>query len=543
VYHRVDGFAFVFDDQGFLHDNPTVLNGLTVAGIRWALTTFSTGNWYPLTWVSHMVDVQLFGLRPGPHHLVNCAFHALNTALLFLVLRRLTGAFWSCAFVAALFAVHPLHVESVAWIAERKDLLSGLCWILALGAYGRYAAFPGVRRYALVVLVFVLGLMAKPMVVTLPAVLLLLDWWPLGRLPRAGAGGKALSALVIEKIPLFALAAAVGLVTARAQESVGAMASDAVYRPAWRVANALIANAVYLGKFFWPTDLAAYYPFQLGGRPAWQVGAALLLPVGVSIAAIVARNRCPAFAVGWFWHLITLAPVIGLVQVGGQSRADRYMYLPLIGLGLAVAWCAPPLLKSTRVGSVLLAAIALVALAGLGVAAFNQSETWRTPLSLYSRMLAVTRGNWVAHHGYAVEVQKQGRLQEAIAHYRAAVAINFGAAYLRGNLAFALYDAGLSDEAIEQLSVFTRMSPGNSEANYRLGLLLGRAGRFSESLPALREATRLRPWFPPGWEALGVTCANLGLRAEAEAAFREVLRIEPGNQQVRRNLERLQALR
>jgi len=543
VYHRVGAFAFVFDDQGFLHDNPVVLKGVTGEGIRWALTTFSTGNWYPLTWLSHMVDVQLFGLNPGPHHLVNLSLHALNTVLLFLVLRRLTGALWPSGFVAALFAVHPLHVESVAWVAERKDLLSALFWILALGAYARHAASPGVRRYALVVLLFALGLTAKPMVVTLPIVLLLLDWWPLGRLPRTAAAGRAWGALVVEKIPLLALAGAVGLVTARAQASVGAMASAAVYRPAWRVANALTTNAVYLGKVLWPTGLAAYYPFPLGSRPLWQVGGAVLLLVGFSAAAIVGRRRCPALAVGWSWHLVTLAPVIGLVQVGGQARADRYMYLPLIGLGIAAAWCAPPLLRRARVSGAPLAAIVLLALAVLTVAAGRQSETWRTPLSLYSRMLAVTSGNWVAHNGYGVELQKLGRLTEAIEHYRAAVAINPGAAYLRGNLAFALYDAGLVDEAIEQLLIYTRKSPGNPEAQYRLGLLLGRAGRFSESLPALREMTRLRPWFPAGWDALGVTCANLGLRAEAEAAFREVLRIEPGNQVSRRNLERLQALR
>lgn len=543
VYHRVGGFAFVFDDTGFLHDNPIVLKGLTSEGIRWALTTFSTGNWHPLTWFSHMLDVQLFGLRPGPHHLVNGAFHALNTVLLFLVLRRLTGAIWSCAFVAALFAVHPLHVESVAWIAERKDLLSGLFWILAIGAYARYAQRPGIRRYAFVLLLFALGLMAKPMVVTLPVVLLLLDWWPLGRLPRTGAAGRAWGALVVEKIPLLVLSGAVGLVTSRAQTAVGAMASDLVYRTSWRIANALLTNAVYLGKVFWPTDLAAYYPFALGARPVWQVGGALILLIGLSATAFVARRRCPALAVGWFWYLVTLLPVIGLVQVGGQARADRYMYLPLIGLGLAAAWGLPPLLRAAGIARAALAAIAFVALAALAVAALRQSETWRTPLSLCSRMVAVTSGNWVGHNGYAVEVQKLGRLQEAIEHFRAAVAINPGASYLRGNLAFALDDAGLAGEAIEQLLIFTRRSPGNPEASYRLGLLLGRAGRFAESLPALREATRLRPWFPPGWDALGVTCANLGLRAEAEAAFGEALRIEPGNQIVRRKLEQLRTLR
>jgi Flp pilus assembly protein TadD len=490
-----------------------------------------------------MLDVQLFGLNPGPHHLVNLALHALNTVLLFLVLRRITGALWPSGFVAALFAVHPLHVESVAWVAERKDLLSALFWILAIGAYIRYAALPSVRRYVLVVFLFILGLMAKPMVVTLPIVLILLDWWPLGRLARTGPVGRSWGALAVEKIPLLVLAAAIGLVTARAQASVGAMATDAVYRLAWRIENALITCVVYLEKACWPSGLAAYYPFPLGGSPVWQVGGALLLLVGLSAAAFAARRRCPALLAGWFWYLVTLMPVIGLVQVGGQARADRYMYLPLIGLGMAAAWCAPPLLRRARVSGAVLAAIALLALTALAVAANRQSETWRTPLSLYSRMLAVTSGNWVAHSGYAVEVEKLGRLQEAVEHYRAAVAINFGSAYLRGKLAFALYDAGLSGEAIDQLQIFTRKSPENPEAQYRLGLLLGRAGRPSEALPALREATRLRPWFPAGWDALGVTCANLGLRDEAEAAFREVVRIEPGNQNARRNLERLQTLR
>lgn len=542
VYHGVGGFAFVFDDQGFLHDNPMVLKGLTSVGVRWAFTTFYTGNWYPLTWLSHMTDVQCFGLNPGPHHLVNLALHTLNSVLLLLVLRRFTGALWPSAFVAALFAVHPLHVESVAWIAERKDLLSALFWILALGASARYAALPGIRRFALVVLLYTLGLMAKPMVVTFPVVLILLDWWPLGRLPRAVASRRAWGVYALEKGTLFALAGAVALVTYRAQAAVGAVASGAVYRPLWRVENALITGIVYLGKVFWPTGLAAYYPFPLGDRPAWQVGGALLLLTGLSAAAFAARKRYPALAVGFSWYLVTLLPVIGLVQVGGQARADRYMYLPLIGLGLVAAWCAPPLLKSLRIAGVSLAALALVALAALAVAAGRQSETWRTQLSLSSRMLEVTSDNWVGHAYYAMELRGQGRLSEAVEHYRKAAAINF-TPECQQNYAFALSDAGETDKAIEQLRILVHMRPENAEAQYRFGVLLGRAGRFSEALAPLRVATRLRPWFPAGWDDLGVTCANLGLRAEAEAAFREVLRIEPGNQNARRNLDKVQALR
>jgi hypothetical protein len=501
VYGASGGYAFVFDDDGSLVNNPHVPHGLTLAGVRWAFTSFFWANWFPVTWVVHMLDVSLVGMDPGRQHLLSAAWHAAATLALLAALRRLTGALWPAAFVAGLFAVHPLHVESVAWLTERKDAVSALFWFLGMAAYARYAARPGPVRYVPVAAALALGLMTKQIVVTFPLVLLLLDWWPLGRLAPRGPGRTSPARLLLEKVPLLLLAAAGGVVAVFAQRSLGAVGSLATYRPAWRLANALSSCLLYLRDTVWPAHLAAYYPFRVGDRPPWQVAGSAALLAGITAVAFLLRRRRPALLAGWCWYLVTLLPVIGIVQVGSQSHADRYMYLPLVGLGVAAAWGVGggPLPAAARPA---LAVGAVAALALLGVAAARQAETWRSPLSLYGRMLAVDPANWMGHHGYALAIEKQGRRQEALEHFRIAAHLNGASPEAQSNYGFALYDAGRTQEAIAQLGVSARVSPENADVHYYLGLLLARTGRVAEAKEAFRAALRARPGFVAARAAL-----------------------------------------
>jgi tetratricopeptide (TPR) repeat protein len=536
VFRNVGEFAFVFDDEAFIPLNEHVLGGLSLEGLRWAFTTGFTANWHPVTWLSHMLDVQLFGLNAGAHHLVNLLFHEIAVVLLFLVLRRLTGALWPSAFVAALFAVHPSHVESVAWVAERKDVLSALFWILALGAYGRYAARPGRGRYALVAVLFALGLMSKPMVVTFPRVLLLLDWWPLGRLRFRPGSAATLGRLALEKIPLALLAGATAVVTFLTQQSSGAVASSAVYRPAGRVAHAMISYAAYLGTTVWPVRLAFFYPYQPGAVPTGEALGACAVLAAITAAAIGLRARTPSLLAGWLWYLVTLLPVIGLVQVGGQAMADRYLYLPLIGLGLAAAWGAEGIARHRRSPGVAIALAAVCALLALAVTASRQAEHWRTPESLFRHALDVTEENWVAHEGYAVELNKQGRQAEALEHYREAARIN-PSVLLRTKLERAIADLGLSWQ-VQQYRDQLAARQGTAPEYYRLGNGLALVGRFPEALEAFQKAARLDPGNVEILNDLGSSLAMLGRWREAEAAYREALRLRPGFPAARRNLER-----
>ena len=337
-----------YDDNAYVYENPQVAGGLTAHGIAWAFTSFHVSNWHPLTWLSHMLDCQFYGLHAGGHHLTNVLLHAATAILLFLVLRRMTGDLWPSAFVAAVFAIHPLRAESVAWVAERKDVLSGLFFMLTLGAYAGYARRPfSLGRYLTVVLLFALGLMAKPMLVTLPFVLLLLDYWPLGRIgPHRRTGISSFRRVVVEKIPLLALTAASCVATVIAQ-GTAVIAIDVIPLPS-RIANALVSYVAYMGQLFYPAGLAVLYPHPEGGLPIWKVAASSLVLAGISAAALVWRRRFPYLFVGWFWYVGMLVPVIGLVQVGLHAMADRYTYLPQIGLCIAVTWGVAQLAASRR---------------------------------------------------------------------------------------------------------------------------------------------------------------------------------------------------
>jgi tetratricopeptide (TPR) repeat protein len=514
VYGQLRNHQFInYDDNSYVYNNPLVQAGLTLKGLTWAFTTTSAGNWHPLTWLSHMLDCQLFGLNPGDHHLTNLVFHIANSLLLFLWLLYLTPSLGCSFMVAALFALHPMHVESVAWVAERKDVLSTFFWLLTMWAYVWYVRRPGLGRYLLILVGFCLGLMAKPMLVTLPFVLLLLDYWPLARLSfkggRAAAAaspppesGVALKRLVWEKAPLFGLAALFSLVAFYAQKEVGALWTGKTLPFTLRLANALVAYVSYLGKMFWPARLAVLYPYPGPNLPLWPAVAAGLGLAALSFLALRQARRHPYLLVGWLWYLGTLVPVIGLVQVGRQAMADRYTYVPSIGLFIAVVWGTAALAARWRAPRWLLPVGAGVVLSALAVCTWVQVGYWRDSISLYDHTLKVTRGNPVIQNNLGEAWAAQGKLAQAAAHYRAAL----------------------------------RLQPDFAQALYNLGAALGAQGKLAQAAAQYRAALRLKPDFPEAQNNLGEVLATQGKLAQAEAQYRAALRLRPDLAVTRNNL-------
>ena len=522
VYASVWHHDFVnYDDDQYVSTNTVVLRGLTWHSASWAFTTGYAVNWHPLTWLSHMLDVQLYGLDPGPHHLTNLLFHIANTLLLFGLLRRMTGALGGSAFVAGLFAVHPLHVESVAWVAERKDVLSTLFWMLTLWAYVEYVRRPGLRRYWAVLLFFALGLMAKPMLVTLPFVLLLLDFWPLGRMGLGPnpADGWALSRdgwattvrLVWEKLPLLALTVMSSIVTLVVHRRGGAVISLGATPLNLRVANALVSYVAYIGQMLWPARLAVLYPYAQS-LPGWWTAGAFLGLMAISVAVIRAGPRRPYLLVGWLWYLGTLVPVIGLIQVGDQARADRYTYIPLIGLFIVVAWGVPDLMVRWPFRRIALpAAAGLVSLACV-IAARGQLRYWQDSTTLWTHALAVTTGNTIVHNNLGVVLADQGKLEEAIAHYSEALRIKADSADAHNNLGVALADQGKLEEAIAHYSEALRIQPDYADAHNNLGVALADQGKLDEAIAHFSEALRIKPDYIKARDNLRLTLVSRGNR-------------------------------
>ena len=486
IFSQTSDHEFLyFDDPLYVTENPHVKEGITGENVLWAFTTFAASNWHPLTWLSHMFDVELFGLSPRAHHLVSVLFHVLNVGLLFLVLNQLTGAPGRSAFVAALFAIHPLHVESVAWVAERKDVLSTLFGLLMLSAYGRYAAKPRAKRYLLVGTFFILSLLSKPMWVTAPFLLLLLDLWPLQRMkdsplefdPACPPKPQfSLIRLVTEKAPLLLLSAASSVITVVAQSQGGALYS--LERLGWgtRIGNAIIAYLHYLGKTFWPSSLAAYYPQTEAAPSAWQVFGSALLLLGITLFALRQVRKMPWLVVGWFWFLGTLIPVIGLVQVGSQAIADRYTYLPIIGIFIAVSWCAvwvsrrsPWVKVSIRVAAVLIVAL-------LSVITFRQIGYWRDHETLFRHTIAVTENNSRAHHILSQGLAVKGNFKEALFHAREAVRLDPNNPRTHKNFGYMLYQVGRIDEAILEFQRAIALQPDYAEAHGNLAIAYRKKG-------------------------------------------------------------------
>jgi tetratricopeptide (TPR) repeat protein len=523
VYARVARFDFVnFDDPDYVTANPHVRAGITAAGARWAFTSVEAANWFPLTRLSHMLDVQLFGLRSGWHHGSSVLIHALAALLLFAFLDRATGARWRSAVVAGLFAVHPLHVESVAWIAERKDVLSAFFWFLTLWAYVRYAERPDARRYGLVLASFCLGLMAKPMLVTLPLVLLLLDRWPLGRRPA-----------LREKLPLFALAAASAIATYLVQSGSGAVQP---FPLGLRLENSLVSYAIYIGKLFWPSRLAVFYPYP-ASVPVWQAAAAGVAILGISVAVLRGYRAYPYLAVGWFWFLGTLVPVIGLVQVGAQARADRYMYIPMTGLAIALAWGAAELIRNRKALAVLGAAACAVSVP----LTWAQTAYWANSRTLFQHAIEVTQGNSLAHHNLGLALSElPGRLPDAIAQYREALRIQPNAARAHTDLgnALAKLPGGLP-EAMAEYQAALRTEPDSAIPHNDFGnALAATPGGLPQAIVEYQTALRLQPEYAEAHNNLGSALAKLGRWPEAAAQFQAALQIDPEYAAAHANLAR-----
>ena len=530
VYASVRHHDFVnYDDPEYVTENSHVRGGLTAAGVQWALTTGWQGNWHPLTWLSHMADVQVYGLDPGPHHITSLVLHIANTLLLFSFLRAATAATLRSAFVAGVFALHPLHVESVAWIAERKDVLSTLFWMLTLRAYVRWVRQPSRGRHAAMLAAFALGLLAKPMLVTLPFVLLLLDVWPLQRIsPSRAAVARGLSPAIREKLPLFALAAASAVVTFVVQRRSGAVGAVESFPLSGRLANALVSYVAYLWQMVWPTGMAVLYPYPRSFS-AWRVVGAAAGLAGASIALTRAGRRYPYLPVGWWWYVGTLVPVIGLVQVGSQSMADRYTYVPLIGLFIVVAWGLPDLMARWPRRHVALTAASALVMAACAVTARAQVQVWTTADTLWEHALAVTTDNHIAHNNFGLRLAGEGHTAEAVAHLTEAVRLDPTYPAAHNNLGLAFAKQGRLDDAVRQFAEALRLDPTYAEAHNNLANALGDLGRVDEAISHYNDALRLRPDYVNARMNLGITLADHGRAEEAVVQFSEALRLDPGN--------------
>lgn len=537
-------FAFVnFDDPDYVAQNAHVRAGLTLPDIGWAFTSGEAANWFPVTWLSHMLDCQLFGLRSGWHHLTNAVIHALAACLLFAFLEHATGARWRSALVAFLFALHPLHVESVAWIAERKDVLSAFFWFLTLWAYVRYARRPDSRSYAVAVVAFGLGLMAKPMLVSLPFVLLLLDVWPLGRI-RLGGTDTRWRKLVSEKIPFFALSGGVAIITFIVQRGSGAVQSISNFPIGLRVENALVSYVIYVAKTIWPIHLAVFYPYP-SHFPFWEPAGALLLLAFASVLVVLCVRKHPYLAVGWLWFLGTLAPVIGLVQVGAQARADRYTYLPSVGLFIMLAWGVADLMRRWPGARRAAVACAIAGCVSCFALTSLQVRYWRDSESLFRHAIAVTGANSVAEHNLGVALSAHpGELGEAVSHLKAAVRIDPGSARAHTDLGNALTRTpGRLEDAIAEYRKALTIEPDSAITHNDLGnALLKMPGHLSDAVAQYRAALQLRPGYAEAHNNLGTALAEkAGGLSEAIPEFEEALRIEPEYEQARVNLENARA--
>jgi len=493
VFSQTLRYDFVnYDDPHYVYQNARITNGINFANVAWAFTHVHSENWHPLTTITHMLDCQLHGLNAGWHHFTNVLLHSLAVVLLFVALECMTGALWRSAFVSAVFAVHPLHVESVAWIAERKDVLSAVFFMLCLLTYLRYTRAPSIGRYLTVAFVVALGLMSKPMLVTLPFVLLLLDYWPLGRFEahRSNTGRQVLQ-LVVEKIPLIALSAVSSIVTFLAQrEAIGWTEQLPVSE---RISNAFAAYVVYIRQMFWPARLAVFYPHPENRVPVWEISLALVALVGITAAAFVFRKKTPYFVTGWLWYLGMLVPVIGLVQVGWQGHADRYTYLPQIGLYVALTWAVTDLTRSWRFQRIALGAAALIAVAVLTWRSWLQTSYWRDSETLFTHALAVTSNNDVALNNLGIIFLDKGQLDDAISKLQAAVDLRPENAPAHDNLAKALLKKGQVAEAMVHYRKFLELEPANVEARNTLGTALIQQGRVREAIDQWQEALAIQP--------------------------------------------------
>ena len=543
AFWQVRNHEFInLDDNVYITDNRHVQDGLTLEGVTWAFTAIHAGHWHPLTWLSHMLDCQIYGLKPGGHHLTNLAFHIANTLLLFFVLERMTGALWRSCFVAALFALHPLRVESVAWVAERKDVLSTFFWMLTMWAYIRYVERPKLHRYLLALLFFALGLMSKPTLVTLPFVLLLLDYWPLRRFqssplkmnPKSSSSKpknnsdqmSTVLRLIREKAPFLVPSAVLSILTAFAAQKAGAMISLEYYPLETRIINALVSYVSYISKMIWPRRLAIFYPYP-ETFPLWKVAGAVLLLSFLTFLAIRAARKYPYLAVGWFWYIGTLVPVIGLVQAGMQAMADRFTYVPLIGLFIMITWSVTDILGGWRYRRVVLSISAGILLSILMIVTRVQVQRWQNSITLFQHSLDVTANNYLIHTNLGNALAQHGKYQEAITHVTEALRIKPGLEVAHYNLGAILARQGKIQEALTHFVAALRIKPDYSEAHYSLGLAFAGQGKIQEAITHFAEAVRIKPDNAEAHNNLGVALVGQGKVQESIVHFTKAVEAKP----------------
>lgn len=538
VFWQVRNFEFTnYDDTTDVIDNPHFSHGLNRDDVIWAFTAQNNGNWIPLTWFSFMLDSQLFGPDPGRMHLENLLLHIANTLLLFAVLKRMTGSLWRSAFVAAAFALHPMHVESVAWVIERKDVLSTFFFVLTLAAYIGYAKRGGLFRYLLTILLFVFGLLAKPMLVILPFVLLLLDYWPLERIggqrtedrrqrvkdtPQKISAGR----LITEKIPFFALAVIWSVITFLAQRSGGAMVDINTMPLAYRIANSFLSYARYTGKLFWPQNLAVIYPL-IGRIPIGQIALCVLLLLFITLFAVGFGRKQKYLPVGWFWFVGTLIPVIGLVQIGVQSYADRYTYIPYTGLFIVIAWGLPELLSKWRYQKIILGIAAAIVLTASGICAYRQAGYWKNSFTLFTHALEVTQNNSVAHDCLACYLWVNGKTDIAIEHYKKAVQLDTHDWRALNNLGYIMNDKGDFNKAIEYFQQAIKIKPKFADSYNNLGFVMRKQNNVKQAIEYFRMAIKLKPDLAGAYTNLGLAMQAQGNYDEAIANLSRAVQLQP----------------
>ena len=536
------------DDDLYVTENYQVKQGLTAGGVRWAFTELYAGFWHPLTWLSHMLDIEIFGPdNPGGHHMSNVVLHATTALALFLALNGMTGAPWRSFFVAALFALHPLHVEPVVWVAERKEVLAGLFWMLVLLLYPYYVRKKTVLSYIVVLIAYTMGLMAKPMLVTMPLILLLLDYWPLRRfqgdekkdparlLPLQKLRKFFLSKEFIEKIPFFLIALAVGLLTVQAEHTMGAVKSADAYPLTVRIANAVVASAVYLRETLLPFKLAVFYPHP-GMRPLWQIAMAAAVLAAITIWAVLTRKRHPYLAMGWFWYLIALLPVSGLVQIGEHAMADRYTYIPLVGVFIAVTWLVSDFFSVRKKAKAVLPVVAGIVLIACVVLTTAQIRRWKDDVTLFRYAISVTKNNHLAHSKLGAALAKLGKNDEAVMQYEVAICLRPDYAAARNNYGLLLTRMGKPSEALAQYREILKQNPNFAETHNNLGLILAGRGKFSEARKHYEKAVEIDPDFHEAYNNLGILLARSGKTDEAIAQFKKALALRPDFENANNNI-------
>ncbi len=531
VYCQVFHNDFVnYDDPVYVTENTHVQHGLNAKSILWSFTSSNAQNWHPITWLSHILNCTMFGLNPSGHHAVSLLLHIANTLLLFGLLKKITGAFWQSAFTAAVFALHPLHIQSVAWVAERKDVLSTLFWLLTMWAYVRYAEHQKPGRYLLALIFFILGLMAKPMLVTLPLILLLLDYWPLKRVKQFQL--KTISRLVVEKIPFFILAAASSFITFIVQKKGGAVITTDYLGIGERIRNALNTYVIYIIKTFIPSGLTVYYP-HIKLQAIWITPAAILFLAGISLAVLYSKRRYLIF--GWLWYVITLVPVIGLIQVGSQARADRYMYIPMIGLLIMISWGAAEIAADWRLRKSWLISSAVISLLALSAVSWVQIGYWRNSFTLFTHALEVTSDNHIAHLNIGNVYLERKDYKKAIAHYKTAVKISPEFINAHYNLIMAYFLSNRFDEAIRICNNLLQTGKNNSKVHFRLANILAKKGLTDEAIRHYNEALKQEPDNPEILSNFAITLADKGQIPLAMQYYQKALLIKPDSPEILTN--------